>query len=236
MPYSVNGIGTGLIDASKRRMISAGHTQFDAVEAVQFLFCPIVPYKVVHVLSFVEAGVERHSYRCVPLRPSLRLIGKAFLRAWGNAFLFAGGTMTPILGILFATMSRPVRQDDYIFLAVFGAMLLVGAALRLFWLFMCRTDERIKDMIGPHELGRSDPFCWPRETAEAVREAILRRESLPSLADVARRAIAAGDFAKGMLCVRLAMHDPRDAEAQELFWLLIRRKHRTGLERVSTNT
>lgn len=63
----------------------------------------------------------------------------------------------------------------------------------------------------------------PAETAEAVRTAVLKQESLSHLVDVCRHAAASGDVAKAMLCVRLAMRDRRDLEAQELFRQLLRR-------------
>ena len=50
MPFSMNGIGTGLFAASRKRK-NNGNTQFDALEAGMFAFLPLIPFKALHVLT-----------------------------------------------------------------------------------------------------------------------------------------------------------------------------------------
>ncbi len=216
MPSSINGFGTGLVRASRRRKIGE-HTQFDAVEALMLAFLPVIPYKAIHVLSIWQAGYEREGYQAVPLRITGRLVLKAFLNRWGNVLCWIGGGMAALLSLIFPTMSRPFNQTDADFLIALGAMLAAGIVCKLLWVALCRGDERIRDAIGPHQFGSSDPLDWPHETAQAVAGSILKQESARSLVDVARRATDAGERAKAIFCLRVAMHDKNNWEAQDLF-------------------
>jgi hypothetical protein len=97
------------------------------------------------------------------------------------------------------------------------AMLLVEAACKIACLILTRKDEKIKDLLGFHALGSSHPWDWQADHAEAVTAMMTRQESLSSLADVARRAIKAGDRSKAAFCLWLAMHNPDNIETQDMF-------------------
>ncbi len=115
MPFTVNGIGTGLVAASKRRKVD-GHTQFDAIEALLVFYLPVAPYKTIHVVS--EQGSQ---YRSLPLRMSSRIVTKAFLNRWGNILAIFGSLLFVVMTYAAATMQRPFTTGDAIFLAVTGA-------------------------------------------------------------------------------------------------------------------
>jgi hypothetical protein len=215
MPHSVNGIGTGLVRASKARHVE-GYKQFDAVEAVIFLLMPIVPYKVVHVMSIWGEG-QGERYQAIRLRPSLRIIAKAFLNAWGNGLAIFGAGMGLLAGFAFLTMDRPVNQTDRTFLIIALACFVAGVLSKLAWMALNRSDERIKDVIGAHELGTSDPYYWADDVAQPAAEALLEEESCSSLVDLAERLLTSGDRSKAMLCLRLAMRGEGDLRTQELF-------------------
>ncbi len=216
MPSSVNGFGTGLVRASRKRTVGE-HTQFDAVEALMLAYLPVIPYKAIHVFSIWQAGYEKQGYRSVPLRITGRLVLKAFLNRWGDGLCLIGGGMLAIFGLIILTVDRPFNQTDADFLITLGAMLAAGIVCKLLWLAIGRKDERIKDAIGPHQFGSSDPLDWPHDTAQTMADSILRQESARSLVDVARRAMDAGESAKAMFCLRVAMHDKNNWEAQDLF-------------------
>jgi hypothetical protein len=222
MPYSANGIGTGLVAASRKRK-NEGLTQFDAIEAGMFLYLPFLPYKALHVLDIRPDAKEMdcEQYQFVPLRLSTRLVLKAFLNRWGNVLGCFGAFVLCIAGWATATMERPFARGDRIFLTVFSAMLAAGVVCKLVWFLMSRRDEKIKDLIGPHGQGFSDPRDWKPAEAEAAAQAILENEKLPSLVEVARRAIQTGDRANAAFCLRLAMRDPQSFEAQDLFERLL---------------
>ena len=210
MPFTVNGIGTGLVAASKRKKVD-GQTQFDAIEALTVFYLPVIPYKAVHVVS--EQGDR---YQSLPLRMSGRITTKAFLNRWGTILAFFGGFLFVTMLVVVAIMERPFKMEDAFFLVASLAMLLVGVTCKLLWLKMDGVGLRIKDMIGPHQFGTSDPLHWPDELAAPVAQRLLQTESAPGLTIVARRALANGEHAKAMICARLAMRDPRDFEARDL--------------------
>jgi hypothetical protein len=210
MPSSINGIGTGLIPASPKRK-NEGRTQFDAIEAGTFAYLPFLPYKAVHVLD-----MQGFEYRFVPLRLSSRLIVRAFLNRWGNGFLLAGGMLLGIAACMFISEKRPLTANDLVLLTVFGSVFLLGIVFKIAWLLLTRKDEQIKNLVGPHALGTSDPRDWQAEQADAMTAAIIEQEGLPSLVDVAHRAVKAGDQAQAAFCLRLALRDPNNIEAQDL--------------------
>jgi len=216
MPSSINGIGTGIVTASRKRDVG-GHTQFDAIQAVVFLFLPLIPYKAIHVLSIRQAGAEGQQYQSIDLRPSFRVIFKAFLNGWGNVLLFAGGVGLPLIGLAFATMQRKMNQSDWTFLTIFIVVLALGVVAKLLWFAIDARDQRIRAIIGPHELGTSDPCDWTDATATAAREGILEQQELPSLVEVAAKHRSEGDVAGAMFYVRLAMRCEPGPEAEALF-------------------
>ena len=81
---------------------------------------------------------------------------------------------------------------------------------------MTAKDERIKNLVGPHALGTSDPRDWKSEQADAVAQAMLQEESSTSLVDVAHKAIKAGNQSQAAFCLRLALRDSNNIEAQDL--------------------
>jgi hypothetical protein len=216
MPSSINGIGTGIVTASKKRTVD-GHIQFDAIQAVVFLFLPLVPYKAIHVLSIRQSGGEGQQYQSIDLRPSFRVIFKAFLNGWGNVLLFAGGVGLPLIGLAFATMARPMNQSDWTFLTIVIVVLALGVVAKLLWFVIDARDQRIRAIMGPHELGTSDPFDWTDETAATAREGILKQQELPTLIDVAAKFHNEGDSAGAMFYVRLAMRCEPGPEVDALF-------------------
>lgn len=217
MPFSANGFGTGLVRLSRKRTVN-GCVQFDALEAVTAAYCPLVPYRVVHVLAiWADRGSMGEQYQRVALRPAPRLILKGFLNGWGNVLLFFGALMGTIAGIITATMERPVTTTDATFLTVFVVMFIIGAACKIAWLVMDNADERVKNAIGPHDLGSSDPLYWPQDIAQEAGATLCQQEGTSNLVDAAHKASARGDLAQAALCARLAMQYRTNEPARALF-------------------
>jgi hypothetical protein len=107
-------------------------------------------------------------------------------------------------------------------MAISATMTVVGLLFKLAWLFLNQPDERIKDILGPHGLGTSDPYYWPRDVALASIEQLVGDGSDGSLLEIAQRANAQGDRGKAMLCTRLAMQLAQSLEAQDLLRRLLR--------------
>jgi hypothetical protein len=217
MPVAIKGCGTGLVAASRKRKHD-GQTQFDAIEAGMIFYFPFLPYKAMHVIETppVKANGYREHYQFVPLRMSARLIARAFMNRWGNIL----GMVAPAALFGFccsmANMDRPFMQRDRENLAILVIMLLVGVACKLAWLVLTQKDEKIKDLLGFHANGSSDPWDWLPDQAEAATRAMTQEETSSSLVEVARRAIQAGNRSKAAFCIRLAMRNPNDFEAQDM--------------------
>ena len=216
MPRSFNGIGTSLVRISKKRQVE-GHVQFDAVEAFVVLLCPLVPYKTVHVLSWRHVDPEQERYYALTLRPSARLIAKGFLNGWGSNLMYFAGAMAPILSVVFAMMERPVNATDVTILIVLWSLFAIGVAAKLLFVSLNRADERIKDIIGPHDLGTSDPYYWPDEMIdEAIASNRDSHEQQPLLT-IAEDSLRQGDRARAMFLTRLGMRSDEPTPFLELF-------------------
>ncbi|MBI4751902.1 MAG: hypothetical protein HY774_25740 [Acidobacteria bacterium] len=216
MPYSVNGVGTGLIKASKERNID-GCIQYDAIEAFMLFYIPIIPYKAIHVLAIWQAGYEQEKYQSIKLKSSSRLVAKGMLNGWGNVLLIFGGGAFLFFSFVTLTMSRPSNIKDYMFLSGMMGLFLIGVFCKAAWYLLNDTDERIKNIIGPHDLGTSDPFDWPDEIAQSVIKHLVAGANGQTLVEIANQALAEQNRAKAMFCVRLAMRGGQNPAAQKLF-------------------
>jgi hypothetical protein len=183
------------------------------------LYLPFVPSRALHVLDIRRdrKNVFSEQYRYVPLRMSWRLVLKAFLNRWGNTLGFIGAFMLCIDVYLMVTTKGPVvGNGQTILVTVFGMMFAVGVVCKIAWLMLARRDEKIKDFIGFHAQGSSDPLNWQSRHAEEMARTILQQESLPSLVAVAQRAVKAGNRSYAAFCLRLAMRNRNDFEAEDM--------------------
>jgi hypothetical protein len=114
-------------------------------------------------------------------------------------------------------MARPMTPTDWTFLTVFVVALVLGVFAKVLWKVLDARDQRIRNIMGPHELGTSDPYDWTDETAFAAREGILQQHEMPSLLELAGRSLHDGDVAGAMLYTRLAMRCEPGPEAEALF-------------------
>jgi hypothetical protein len=222
MPSSINGIGTGLIAASRKRKIN-GQIQFDAIEAGMICYLPLIPIKALHILNIATGGggMMSEQYQFVPLRFSWRLVLKAFLNRWGTVLSAFGLLFLILSSFCMATMPRRVNNSDITFVVISATAFLIGIICKIAWYLLSRKDEKLKDLIGSHGLGSSDPWDWKAEQVETTTQAILQQESLPSLVEVARRAIKDDKRSEAAFCLRLAMRDSNNIEAQDMMSRLL---------------
>lgn len=220
MPYSVNGIGTEIVIASKRHHVG-GHDQYDAVEAFVILGMPLVPYKALHVFNSQPHGMGER-YQSFPLRWTFRLFAKAMLNGWGSMLLLLAGAATALFSFASLTMERPFVRTDAIFLGVLAAATACGLMAKVLWYVMDRRDTRIRNILGPHQFGSSDPYDWPDEIAQAMESSILEQHASTSLVDVAEKAMNRDQDELAMMCVRLALRTHLEApEARDLLLRLL---------------
>lgn len=197
MPTSLNGIGTAY--AGFRAPIYWTATRFflfrsesrpdhDAVEAFVILFVPIVPMRAFHTFQW-----QGEHCRAIPIRMTSALIARAYLR---TAFLVPAGILfaAALIGAIVCVAAPSLKVFAWTggFIAGFA---IAVAALR----GLDRLDRRTRDVrlvLGPHELGSSDPALWPPD--------ILERTQPPEIAQ-AHDALARGEFATAIAAARLAV-------------------------------
>lgn len=216
MPYSVDGIGTGLVKASRVREVD-GCTQYDAIEAFMFCFIPLIPYKAIHVLAIWDSGYQSEKYQSIVLKPSSHLVTKGMLNGWGNVLSIFGGSLFVFLCFATLTMSRPTNMKDYLTLGGLLITCLIGLTCKTAWYYLNEPDERIKDLLGAHAFGTSDPIHWPDEIARSVIKNLMTEANGLPLTSIAQQAMIERKTSKAMLCVRLAMRGGQNPVAQKLF-------------------
>jgi len=156
MPYSINGIGTQVIKG--RGECKFGN--FDAIECIVFLYMPIFPIRAVH--TFCWLGPE---YKSIPIKQSFDLISRVFLGRWLCALPFVIGGALSFVGIAQIFSRHEISSD-----IVNGLLFLIVGAICKYWLFA--TDMRtkaIRDILGNHDFGSSDPATWTNEFLKLLR-------------------------------------------------------------------
>ncbi|MCA9044417.1 MAG: hypothetical protein KDA69_08860 [Planctomycetaceae bacterium] len=211
MTYNVNGIGTDLVTVSGHQNVN-GQYQYDAMESVVFIGMPLIPYKVVHVVSSQPHGTGMR-YQSHPLRWSFRLFFKGMANGWGNMLLLLGGAFTVLFGFIIFTNDKPFSEMDAVLLTVCGSVFAVGLLSKGLWYMLDRRDMRIREILGPHQLGSSDPMDWPDDVADSMADAILKQFGGRSLTELAERSISEDNDELAMMCVRLAQRDSSEAHA-----------------------
>jgi hypothetical protein len=219
MPKSVNGCGTSLVSASKKTAV-AGSTQFDPVEGVTLFYLLLLPYKCMHILSLANApneAVPTEKYQFIKLRFSCRIIAKAFLNRWGNVLLFFGAFSNVIISIPRLAMGGKFSSGDVYFIIVAAALLLMGIVSKSCWWLLDVRDQRIKSIIGVHQLGTSDPYYWRPENATAAAQQLVVQQPGTTLLTLANQYALTGNRLMAMYCVRLAMRTSEYKEARRAF-------------------
>lgn len=206
MTYTINGIGTSFVGASKLH-----EGTYDAVEAFVIFFIPIVPYKTLHIVGSTSNFMST-SYHTVPLRFSPRIAMKAVMRVWSILLIVAGVIFVGFAALLAANgLAEMVEKQSAgmllaaccIFVPFSAPLLLGGLALFLYW-WMDRYDHTIKQIIGPHELGSADPYYWPEDVLQDTANEMLQSTGAASLAADADQAFRRGDLSLAMKQIRMA--------------------------------
>ncbi len=211
MPETFNGIGTGVVRAS-RIWLDGPVQRFDAILAVVVFGIPIVPYRVIHLLAwweakpdehipYMEGTVEAQGWHSLHLRFRPKIILKAYLRTWSLAAVALG-----IIGLFYTAMSRWVNDDpaDPLFGLVMGTIAGFGLIAWLAWWVIDNRDDRLRRHFIHHPGGASDPCDWPRDFAKQAAAEECQAVGATTLAHAAERHLQSGNRAKACLCVRIA--------------------------------
>ena len=206
MPETWNGIGTfyhgnsAPVRWEKAGRFTKVRPDHDAVECLTVFFLPVFPLRAYHTHRWTsDACAALHIQR------STRLLLRAMLRPYLLGMLWAGGIMCSLVFLLqLAEWLGPKPQNMLPRLWLFGSIFLLGA---LGTVLFNKVDHRFRDirlLLGPHDLGSSDPATWFPETREKVRlPALLRDQS--DMLRAGQEALVAGHFSEAMFAARLAV-------------------------------
>lgn len=227
MTYTINGIGTSFVAASK---VHEG--TYDAVEAFVIFFLPIVPYKTLHIVGS-SSNFMSTSYNVVQMRYSGRIALKAIMRLWSIVAIMAGVIFLIFAGMLAAGGIKQMIDNQNVGAALAGCCLFIpfsaplvlgGFTFFLYW-WMDRYDHTIKTIIGVHELGSADPYYWPDDVLASVESAILQTTGMPNLAAGAEAAFRQGDLSFAMKQIRMAQRVEPQNNLDQLFQQVLDQYH-----------
>ena len=161
-------------------------------------FLPVFVFEPLHVWDWHMASTELnwdkrtsiYAYRTIPLRWSKELLVRTFLRAW---------LWLPLLtGLLFAMSCAHGLLARAAGLALF---LLCAAGFGWLWLLNQR-DRSIRQHLGRHRLGASDPVTWTDDLLQLLAPASTWFH-LPTFADACESLLAQRKFSDAMWAARL---------------------------------
>lgn len=193
---------------------------------------PLMPYRVLHVLgsssSFSSLNRITTNYQTLPLRYSTRIVLKAMLRNWSLLFLVIS------LGIIGVATFFGVKAylDHHNVQRVFNGLfkfpviylpIPIGIAMFVMYWWLDRSDDRIKSIIGLHEMGYSDPYHWPDDVAQTVAQKILRETGFSSLAAAVEAALKQDDLSTAMFRTRIAQRVEPQSDTTTLLHEVMRR-------------
>jgi hypothetical protein len=218
MPGTINGIGTSLCGGrghvcwytKGKYEWGRSATDFDALECFCVFFMPIIPYRALHAFNMTSAGTG-YTYHRVPIKWSLALIVRTFLRRWLAVPCFVGG-MLALIGVINWQNGRGVDDAPSMFIS--GSICLVIAFVG--WWLLGGTDRRTRHMryvLGPTQFGSSDPATWAREVLDQMSDphALF---GTTTFAAAAMQAISNEDWCTAMRAARLcaALEDVSSGE------------------------
>lgn len=211
MTLSFKGFGTRLIKASKLRH----RGEHDAIEALSACYLPVIPYKAMHVLYDKPVSIsafEYNNFHAIPLRFASRIIAKAFLRTWSiGLFIF-----TAIF--FFLDFTHKANSNDYLIQPkVYLFLVATGIMFKIILFFLNKHDEKIRNFIGRHELGSSDPYYWHDSIFKEVIAELIKSTDKKSFYDIAHDYFINGNNSKAMYFIRISMRLERNKMAKKLF-------------------
>lgn len=218
MPGTINGIGTSLCGgrghvcwrSRGKYELGRSATDFDALECFCLFFLPVVPYRALHAFQLTSAGTG-YSYRRVPIKWSISLVAKTFLRRW-LAVPCLVGCILLLVGIINWIQGHDSGSTPGLIIGGGAALVVSGVG----WGLLGRIDRRTRQMryvLGPTHFGSSDPATWTRDLLEPMSDpqALF---GATTFAAAAMQAINNEDWCTAMRAARLcaALEDMSSGE------------------------
>ncbi len=154
MPTMINGIGTSYCFAR-----GSGRQGGDAIECIVILYIPIVPClgPALHLFGQTSEGMTS-SFQTIPIKKSIGLLLRVYLMYWSIVLLLVGLA----LGIFNTHWWLTEHNDERYLQFVRAGWTMVSLSI-LSYFFLLVTDKRnrrIRQVLGYHRYGNSDPATW----------------------------------------------------------------------------
>jgi hypothetical protein len=232
MPTHVeSGYGFGEAICKARGFVRWGREEdCDAVVCVTMFFIPICPQKTIHTYNW-NGGV----CDAIPIRWSFMLVFCAMLRRLLYGPLSLGVALLLLFGISLLDRREGIEQMRAVLALVMSPLLAISALG--FW-FLSHVDQRcrnIRRVLGPHNLGSSDPATWTAETLNATPPS---RElfGTASYAEAVCLLLEAREFARAMLAARLTVAVENREKGEDLTDSILQDPNvRRAIEQVRNN-
>ena len=229
--YVESGYGFGEVICKARGFVRWGHEDdCDAVVCITILFIPICPQKAIHTYNWNGLACD-----CIPIRWSFMLVFCAMLRR----LLYGPLGLGLILVLVFAISLLDQREGIERMRAVLalGIVPLLAVSALGFW-FLSHADQRcrnIRRVLGPHNLGSSDPATW---TGQTLKSTPSSRElfGTESYAEAVCLLLEAREFARAMLAARLTVAVENREKGEDLTDSILQDPNvRRAIEQVRNN-
>ena len=198
--YAESGYGFGEAICKARGFVRWGREDdCDSVVCVTVLFIPIYPQKTIHTYNWNGLACDS-----IPIRWSFMLVFCAMLRRLLYGPLGLGLILVLVFAISLLDQREGIERMRAVLALVIVPLLAVSALG--FW-FLSHVDQRcrnIRRVLGPHNLGSSDPATW---TGQTLKSTPSSRElfGTESYAEAVCLLLEAREFARAMLAARLTV-------------------------------
>lgn len=170
---------------------------FDGVRWVVVLLIPVYPLGAVHAFDWRD-----NSYKYFEIRCSATLILRSFVRHVAGPLLAIGAFA--IFGAVLMRGSTPEFARISWSMLKFGLALVVPGALIAAGVYASiRRDQRIRRLLGRHEMGSSDPATW-LPAAISQLQAPQQLFGAGSFALAAKSLLGVGEVCRAMWAARLS--------------------------------
>lgn len=205
MEFGLTYRGNGAAVHWQKPGFPAQRPDHDTVECFVLFSLPVFPFKAYHTFNW-----SGEAHEAVEIRRTKSLLLHAMLRPYCIAGMAIAGPLFGIFSLVVVTdlFKYGVERafNPHSFPIALASGIIMGASIGIWrWLRSSyRRNRDIRLVLGPHDLGSSDPAMWADQTLAAMKPSWQMFDT-SSYHEGARKAFNNGRFAQAMLAARLSV-------------------------------